>query len=83
LRARAQVELHRAACLVGDGDVSDGIAHAETILRDLPAEYQTRSVQVVTERILRMVPEANQRGSHIDTYRDRLIAASHEGSNGA
>jgi transcriptional regulator with XRE-family HTH domain len=79
LRDRVQVELHRAACLVGDGDVGDGITHAETVLQDLPAEYHTRSVRVVTEKILQMMPRANSRELGVNAYRERLTAASQEG----
>lgn len=60
-RLRAQVELHRAAGMVGAGDVSGGLAYAGNVLDALPVEHHNRMVGFVTSRVVAAVP-AVERG---------------------
>jgi hypothetical protein len=72
LRDRAQVELHRAVCLVSEGAIGDGLAHAEHVLETLPVTYHTRSVQVVARKILKAVPMSRTHEPYVKSYRERL-----------
>jgi hypothetical protein len=46
-RERAAMLLHRAACMIRDGDVSGGVAYAGQVLDELPTEHHTELVYAV------------------------------------
>ena len=72
LRPRAQIELHQASCLVGDGHINDGIAHAERALESLPIQYHTQPVLVIAGKVLEAVPEEETSKPSVSDYRERL-----------
>lgn len=55
-RLRSMVELHRAAGMVGSGDVSGGLAYAGSVLDALPVGQHNRLVRFVTSRVVEAVP---------------------------
>ncbi len=58
-RGRAQVHLHRALCLLQDGEVAEGLAHAVATVTALPrAARSDRFVQDVALSVLEAVPGA-------------------------
>ncbi|HET6297144.1 MAG TPA: hypothetical protein VFG33_27410 [Kribbella sp.] len=75
-RCRAQIELHRAACLVNDGSVTDGIAHAGYVLEGLPAEHHTQNVRAVARKVLATVPDSEAARPSVSEYRE-LLSLSH------
>lgn len=60
-RLRAQVELHRAACLIRSGHVPDGLRHAAGQLDRLPAEHHNGLLRTVARHVVDAVPEAERR----------------------
>lgn len=75
-RARAQVELHRAACLIIDGYVTDGIRHATDALQTLPYGHRTGTlVQGLARDTLAAVPDRARRLPAVAEYRELLVAA--------
>jgi hypothetical protein len=79
---RSQVELHRAACLVRDGHVADGVRHATDTLAGLPAPERGTFVLTVAEAVLAAVPAGAPARSEVVEYRD-LLTASRTGGPGA
>ncbi|GLW11141.1 hypothetical protein Misp01_62690 [Microtetraspora sp. NBRC 13810] len=58
---RANVELHRALCLVRARGVAEGVRHAAGMLDTVPAEYLSNHVLETGRMVLRAVP-VEQRG---------------------
>lgn len=59
-RERAAMLLHRATCMIRDGDVAGGLAYAGTVLDDLPAEQHTDLVYAVARAAVAAVPDADR-----------------------
>jgi transcriptional regulator with XRE-family HTH domain len=57
VRERAAMQLHRAQCMIRDGDVSGGIRYAEAVLDDLASEHHTELVYTVARSVLTAVPD--------------------------
>jgi hypothetical protein len=72
LRPRAQIELHRAACIVQDGDAGSGISHAERVIESLPPGYYTRAVQVIAGKVLEALPVSERKKPAVNSYREVL-----------
>lgn len=53
---RAAMLLHRAACLIRDGDVGGGLAYAGHVLDSLPAEHHTELLYAIGRAAARFVP---------------------------
>lgn len=75
LRSPAQVELQRALCLIGAGDVRQGIDHAQGIITNLPAMHRVRPVADLGHKVLKAVPVLEQPRAGVQEYRE-CIAAS-------
>jgi hypothetical protein len=60
-RDRAKLQLHRAACMIRDGDVGGGLAEAARVLDSLPVQYHTHGVHAIGRKVVRVVP-AQERG---------------------
>jgi transcriptional regulator with XRE-family HTH domain len=61
-RSRAQVQLHRAACLVLDGATREGLDHAATTMTTLPAAFQgDHLIQRIAHTVLAVVPSGAER----------------------
>lgn len=71
-RERAAMLLHRAHCMIKDGDVSGGIGHAHNVLDQLPAEHHTHLVYAVARDVLSAVPGPDQTLAVADGLRERL-----------
>jgi hypothetical protein len=64
---RGQVQPHRAACLVRDGDLAGGVGHAVATLQALPGHARGRLVLTVAEAVLTAVPPGQRdRGDAAD-----------------
>ncbi|MBQ1049477.1 helix-turn-helix transcriptional regulator [Micromonospora sp. C51] len=62
-RLRAQVQLHKAACLVRDGDIPDGLRLAADLLDGLPAEHRNELLLTVARQVADAVPAGERRRS--------------------
>lgn len=60
-RLRAQVELHRAACLIRAGHIPDGLRHAADQLDQLPAGQHNELLRTVARHVVQVVPETERR----------------------
>jgi transcriptional regulator with XRE-family HTH domain len=72
LRGPAQIQLHRALCLVREGDVTGGADSAHTTLTSLPAEHHTQPVVDLGQRVLDAVPMRARRRPAVTEYADYL-----------
>ena len=59
-REHAQVELHRARCLVLDGHIGDGLGHALRTLVELPEQFHNQSVYEIGGHVLSAVPPSER-----------------------
>ncbi|GLZ08737.1 hypothetical protein Acsp03_62030 [Actinomadura sp. NBRC 104412] len=59
-RQRAQIELLRAKCLIGSGDVATGVEHAARTVQALPLEQRTTTIRRGARMVLEAVPEADR-----------------------
>jgi hypothetical protein len=76
-RGMSQVELHRAACMIMDGFVHEGIAHATTTLQSLPAELRNDAlVHNVAQAALTAVPAQARVLAPVAEYRHMLTATT-------
>lgn len=73
-RSPAQIELQRALCLVGTGDIHGGIRHALHVVASLPARHRVRPVADLGHKVLRAVPVSEQRQGEVGEYRECLDA---------
>lgn len=69
---RAQVEMHRAACLVMDGHIGEGMRHATGVLDALPENHCSVFLQDVARDALSAVPASARTLPAVAEYRDRL-----------
>lgn len=73
-RGSAQIHLHRAACLIKDGHVSEGARYATDALDALPTGHRSVLVQRVAHDALSAVPDSARTLPAVVEYRDRLAA---------
>jgi transcriptional regulator with XRE-family HTH domain len=73
-RLRTQVALHRAACLIKDGHVSDGLRYAADLLDDLPREHHNTVLYEVARQVLATVPAVERARPEVGDLRLRLEA---------
>jgi hypothetical protein len=59
-REHAQVELHRARCLILDGHIGDGLGHALRMLVELPEQFHNQSVYEIGGHVLTAVPPSER-----------------------
>jgi transcriptional regulator with XRE-family HTH domain len=71
-RERAAMLLHRAGCMIRDGDVSGGLVYAGTVLDDLPTEQHTDLVYAVARAALATLPETERRRRDVKELTGRL-----------
>ncbi|GGJ84517.1 hypothetical protein GCM10010123_12720 [Pilimelia anulata] len=55
-REQAQMRMHRAACLVLDGDPAGGLAYAHRALDELPAELHNDMLYATARRVIAVLP---------------------------
>ncbi|GGL18958.1 hypothetical protein GCM10012284_61920 [Mangrovihabitans endophyticus] len=75
LISRAQIELHRAECLIRDGDIGDGIRQAVTALGVLPGGRRRRFVLEVAAKVSEAIPDKERRRPDALDFRDQLAAS--------
>ncbi|WP_368660302.1 hypothetical protein [Verrucosispora sp. NA02020] len=73
-RERAQMQMHRASCLIQDGHVGDGLRYAADVLDGLPAHDHTALLYQVAQSVVAVVPERERRRVEVADLRDRLVA---------
>jgi hypothetical protein len=72
--SRSQLELHRAACMVRDGDVTAGIAHASLTLSALPGRARGVYVAMVADRVAAVVPAGERQRTDVRDYVRQVVA---------
>lgn len=72
VRQSANVELLRAASLIRDGEVSDGVAHAQRTLASLDVGYRTVVVQATAQMVLSSIPRSELQRSLVAEYKATL-----------
>lgn len=73
-RGRAQIELQRALCLVGRGDVVDAVRHAHTVMTDLQADQHIRPLVDLGRRVLDAVPPADRGRPEVADFAEYLAS---------
>ena len=59
-RERAAMLMHRATCMIRDGDVGGGLAYAGTVLDELPVEHHTDLVYAVARAAVAALPDSDR-----------------------
>ncbi len=72
LRWPAGIEMNRAFCMVRNGAVAEGVAHARKIIAELPTGQQTRGIFIHGRDVLNAVPPAQSNKPAIIEYREWL-----------
>jgi transcriptional regulator with XRE-family HTH domain len=72
VRWPAGVKLSRASCLVLNGDVTEGVAHAREAIAALPAAQQTRHELIRGREVLNAIPQPDQSRPAVSEYREWL-----------
>jgi transcriptional regulator with XRE-family HTH domain len=78
VRGPAQIQLQRALCLVRAGDITPGVAHAQTTMADLPREQHIRPISDLGRKVLDAVPLTQRTRPDVQGFRiylDRHDAA--------
>jgi hypothetical protein len=71
---RAMVQLHRAACIIRDKNVGDGMRHIVEVLDTVPTANHNTLLYAVARRALGVVPPTEQHHAEYSYLRDRLLA---------
>jgi hypothetical protein len=75
IRQPAQLELHRALCLIRGGDIAEGTNHARTVIAGLPAVHRIRPIIDLGRDMLTAIPQPEQRRPVVQEYREWLDAS--------
>ena len=59
-RERTQMQMHRAACIIIDGDIPGGLDYAHGALDDLPAELHNALLFQIGRKVIDVVPAAER-----------------------
>ncbi|MEO3923026.1 helix-turn-helix transcriptional regulator [Micromonosporaceae bacterium B7E4] len=73
-RERAQLQMHRASCLIQSGHVTDGLRYAADVLDELPVDQHNALLYQVAQQVIATVPHAERRRVEAVDLRDRLVA---------
>lgn len=73
-RERAQLQMHRASCLIQDGHIADGLRYAADVLDSLPADRHNALLYDVARRVVSAVPQKERARAEVDDLRDRIAA---------
>jgi transcriptional regulator with XRE-family HTH domain len=71
-RLRAQVDLHRARCLIADGDVADGLRHAAAALDSVPPAQHNELLYQVARQVVEALPAKELSRAEVDELVCRL-----------
>jgi transcriptional regulator with XRE-family HTH domain len=75
-RERAQVQMHRATCMVIDGEVTSGIDYAHQALDDLPLELHNALLFQVARKVVDAVPPSGRERPDVLELAHRMSPAS-------
>lgn len=75
-RERAQVQMHRATCMVIDGEVTSGIDYAHQALDDLPLELHNALLFQVARKVVDAVPAAGRQRPEVLELSHRMSPVS-------
>jgi hypothetical protein len=70
----AMVQMHRASCLIQDGDITGGVRHVADVLDALPVEHHNALVYDVARRALSAVPDRERGRAEFSDVRYRVLA---------
>ncbi|MBF9131381.1 hypothetical protein I0C86_20795, partial [Plantactinospora sp. S1510] len=73
-RERAQLQMHRASCLIRSGHVADGLRYAADVLDDLPIDQHNAMLYEVGRQVVATVPGSERRRVEAEDLRERLVA---------
>lgn len=73
-RERAQLQMHRASCLIQRGDIPDGLRYAASVLDELPAHQHNALLYEVGQRVMQVVPGTEHRLAEYGELHERLLA---------
>jgi transcriptional regulator with XRE-family HTH domain len=76
IRWSTENELHLAVCLVKNGDLTEGLSHAQSAITKLPAPHRTQTILNHGRDVLNAVPEKHREQPDAQDYRDWLNAAA-------
>lgn len=71
-RERAQMLMHRARCMVIDGDVSGGIAYGSDVLDSLDQRFHNDLLYEVGRSVIAIVPHSHRESSTLREFRIRM-----------
>lgn len=74
-RERAQLQLHRASCLILSGHIGDGLRYATEVLDELPVDQHNALLYEVGRRVVAVVPREERR-REVEELQDRLTVLS-------
>ncbi len=72
MRSPAQIELQRALCLIGSGDVLDGVRHAQSVINGLPEMHRIRPVADLGHKVLRAIPAQRRENADVREFNECL-----------
>jgi tetratricopeptide (TPR) repeat protein len=75
-RERAQLQMHRACCLIQEGHVTDGLRYAADTLDELPRERHNALLYEVVSHVVSAVPQNERRRAELRDLRDRIAVTS-------
>jgi len=67
--------LHRATCMVRDGDIAGGLGYATDLLDGLPSQHRTERVHAIGRQTLAALPTAEQGRAEATELAARLATA--------
>ncbi|MDP9799328.1 tetratricopeptide (TPR) repeat protein [Catenuloplanes nepalensis] len=73
-RLRAQVEMHRASCIIQAGQVTDGLRHAADALDRLPADRHNELLHEMVRMVVATVPTDHRDLIEVEELTDRIPA---------
>lgn len=80
VRARAQVQLHTARCLVLDGHLDDGVHHASAVIDAVPLQHRTAMVLGMGHKVYDAVPTSERTRPTVAGLREMLALPAGTGA---
>jgi hypothetical protein len=75
-RERTQLQTHRAACLVLDGDINDGLSYAHTALDELPGQLHNALLFQIAARVLDVLPPGERTRPSAKEFQRRITPST-------
>jgi transcriptional regulator with XRE-family HTH domain len=75
-RERAQLQLHRASCVIRQGDIADGLRYAADTLDALPTDQHNALLYEVCRRVMHATPHSERQRTEYGELRERLAPPS-------